>query len=67
MENRTFAFIKTDKKLVKLFFEDISIIRGLGNYVEVYIENRHIERTMEFIIGDKSIYTNVIIVPESIC
>ncbi|WP_336687191.1 hypothetical protein [Chryseobacterium bernardetii] len=67
MENSTFAFIKTDKKLVKLFFKDISIIRGLGNYVEVYIENRHIERTMEFVISDKSIYTNVIIVPEYIC
>lgn len=54
MENRTFAFIKTDKNLVKLLFKDVNIIRGLGNYVEAYIENRHIERTMEFIIGDKS-------------
>lgn len=36
MENRTFAFIKTDKKLVKLFFKDITIIKGLGNYVEVH-------------------------------
>jgi len=35
MENRTFAFIKTDKKLVKLFFRDITIIKGLGNYVEI--------------------------------
>lgn len=35
MENRTFAFIKTDKKLVKLFFKDITIIKGLGNYVEI--------------------------------
>ncbi|NIF05911.1 LytTR family transcriptional regulator [Chryseobacterium sp. Tr-659] len=36
MENRTFAFIKTDKKLIKLFFKDINIIKGLGNYVEIY-------------------------------
>lgn len=36
MENRTFAFIKTDKKLVKLFFNDILVIKGLGNYVEVH-------------------------------
>lgn len=41
MENRTFAFIKTDKKLVKLFFKDISIIKGLGNYVEVYTINQN--------------------------
>lgn len=36
MENRTFAFVKTDKKLVKLFYKDITIIKGLGNYVEVH-------------------------------
>ncbi|CAD0218431.1 MULTISPECIES: LytR/AlgR family response regulator transcription factor [unclassified Chryseobacterium] len=36
IENRTFAFIKTDKKLVKLFFKDINVIKGLGNYVEVH-------------------------------
>ncbi|MEG0926828.1 LytR/AlgR family response regulator transcription factor [Chryseobacterium sp.] len=35
MENRTFAFVKTDKKLIKLFYKDITIIKGLGNYVEV--------------------------------
>lgn len=36
MENTTFAFIKTDKKLIKIFFNDITVIKGLGNYVEVY-------------------------------
>ncbi|WP_160140070.1 LytR/AlgR family response regulator transcription factor [Chryseobacterium sp. c4a] len=36
MENRSFAFIKTDKKLVKLFFKDINVIKGLGNYVEIH-------------------------------
>ncbi|ANF52582.1 transcriptional regulator [Chryseobacterium glaciei] len=36
MINKTFAFIKTDKKLVKLFFDDITVIKGLGNYVEIY-------------------------------
>ncbi|KMQ61671.1 transcriptional regulator [Chryseobacterium angstadtii] len=35
MKDRTFAFIKTDKKLVKLFFRDITVIKGLGNYVEI--------------------------------
>ncbi|MDH6253684.1 DNA-binding LytR/AlgR family response regulator [Chryseobacterium sp. H1D6B] len=35
MENKTFAFIKTDKKLIKLFYNDITVIKGLGNYVEI--------------------------------
>lgn len=35
-KKREFAFIKTDKKLVKLFFKDINVIKGLGNYVEVH-------------------------------
>ncbi|PWN59612.1 LytR/AlgR family response regulator transcription factor [Chryseobacterium oncorhynchi] len=39
MENRTFAFVKTEKKLVKLFYKDITIIKGLGNYVEVHTLN----------------------------
>lgn len=36
IENRTFVFVKTDKKLIKLFFNDISVIKGLGNYVGVH-------------------------------
>jgi DNA-binding LytR/AlgR family response regulator len=36
MEHKKFAFIKTDKKLIKLFFDDITVIKGLGNYVEIY-------------------------------
>lgn len=36
MENKTFAFIKSDKKLIKIFHNDITMIRGLGNYVEIY-------------------------------
>jgi DNA-binding LytR/AlgR family response regulator len=36
IENTAFAFIKTDKKLIKLFFNDITVIRGLGNYVEIH-------------------------------
>lgn len=36
MENRKFAFIKSDKKFIKLYFDDITIIKGLGNYVEIY-------------------------------
>lgn len=53
MENRTFAFIKTDKKLVKLFFKDINFIKGLGNYVEVHTidKNRYIYyRTLKDLI-----------------
>ncbi|MBP1164047.1 MULTISPECIES: LytR/AlgR family response regulator transcription factor [unclassified Chryseobacterium] len=41
IENPTFAFIKTDKKLIKIFLKDISMIKGLGNYVEVHtIDNK---------------------------
>lgn len=36
MENRKFAFIKSDKKFIKLYFDDITVIKGLGNYVEIY-------------------------------
>ncbi|MBT2619624.1 MULTISPECIES: LytR/AlgR family response regulator transcription factor [Chryseobacterium] len=36
MKNKTFAFIKTDKRLIKLFFNDIIMIKGLGNYVEIF-------------------------------
>ncbi|MGH1517116.1 LytR/AlgR family response regulator transcription factor [Chryseobacterium sp. JK1] len=39
IENRTFAFIKTDKKLIKLFYHDIAVIKGLGNYVEIYTKD----------------------------
>jgi hypothetical protein len=31
---KKFYFIKTDKKLVKLNFNEITVIKGLGNYVE---------------------------------
>lgn len=41
IENRTFAFIKSDKKLIKFFFKDINVIKGLGNYVEIFtIDNK---------------------------
>lgn len=36
MEQRGFAFIKSDKKFIKLFFDTITIIKGSGNYVEIY-------------------------------
>lgn len=36
MEHKNFAFIKADKKLIKIFFNDITIIKGLGNYVEIH-------------------------------
>ncbi len=34
-----FTFIKTDRKLVKLHFDDILFIKGLGNYVEIFTKN----------------------------
>lgn len=41
MKNEKFAFIKTDKRFVKLYFDDITIIKGLGNYVEIHtIQNK---------------------------
>lgn len=36
MKHNNFAFIKSDKKFIKLFFDDIMVIKGLGNYVEIY-------------------------------
>ncbi|AZA83509.1 LytTR family transcriptional regulator [Chryseobacterium lactis] len=39
MKNRTFAFIKTDKKLIKVFYDEVTVIKGLGNYVEVHTTN----------------------------
>lgn len=35
MENKNFAFIKTDKKMIRLFYDDLTVIKGLGNYVEI--------------------------------
>lgn len=35
MLDKPFTFIKSDKKFIKLYFDDISIIKGLGNYVEI--------------------------------
>jgi DNA-binding LytR/AlgR family response regulator len=30
-----FTFIKTDKKVIKLHFDAIAVIKGLGNYVQI--------------------------------
>ncbi len=30
-----FAFIKSNKKLIKLRFDEVVFIKGLGNYVEI--------------------------------
>lgn len=35
MKNEKFTFIKTDKKLIKLYFDEVTVIKGLGNYVEI--------------------------------
>lgn len=37
MIENNFTFIKSDKRLVKLNFDQISIIKGLGNYVEIFM------------------------------
>lgn len=39
MKNEKFTFIKTDKKLIKIYFDDITVIKGLGNYVEILTVN----------------------------
>jgi len=39
MENKTYAFIKTDKKMIRLFFDGITVIKGLGNYVEIHTKS----------------------------
>lgn len=41
---QSFTFIKTDRKLIKLNFDEILFIKGLGNYVELYMKNnkRHV-------------------------
>lgn len=36
---QNFTFIKTDKKLIKLYFDDILFVKGLGNYVEIFVKN----------------------------
>jgi len=38
MTNINYTFIKSDKKLIKLKFDDILFIKGLGNYVELYLK-----------------------------
>ena len=36
-----FAFIKSDKKYIKINFNEIIVIKGLGNYVEIItIDNK---------------------------
>lgn len=37
--NQNFTFIKADKKLIKLYFDDILFVKGLGNYVEIFVKN----------------------------
>ncbi|CAN1564963.1 LytTR DNA-binding domain containing protein [Flavobacteriaceae bacterium] len=39
MTERNYTFIKSDRKLIKLNFDDILFFKGLGNYVEVFTKN----------------------------
>lgn len=39
-KEQNFTFIKTDKKLIKLYFDDILFVKGLGNYVEIVVKNK---------------------------
>ena len=40
MKEEKFTFIKTDKKIIKVHFDSIAVIKGLGNYVQIItIEN----------------------------
>ena len=34
-----YTFIKADRKLIKIYFNDILFIKGLGNYVEIYLKD----------------------------
>ncbi|MDI9341357.1 MAG: LytTR family DNA-binding domain-containing protein [Sediminibacterium sp.] len=36
MTDIQYTFIKSDKKLIKLHFDNILFIKGLGNYVELF-------------------------------
>lgn len=36
MGNTNYTFIKTERKLIKLYFDDILFVKGLGNYVEIF-------------------------------
>lgn len=38
-KQQDFNFIKMDKKLIKLRFDDILFVKGLGNYVEIFVRN----------------------------
>jgi DNA-binding LytR/AlgR family response regulator len=35
MKEEKFTFIKTNKKIIKLHFNAIAVIKGLGNYVQI--------------------------------
>jgi DNA-binding LytR/AlgR family response regulator len=37
--NNNFTFIKSDRRLIKLSFDDILFIKGLGNYVEIFVRS----------------------------
>ncbi|WP_046244540.1 LytTR family DNA-binding domain-containing protein [Hymenobacter terrenus] len=37
----SFAFIKADKKIIKIKFLDIATITGLGNYVQILMVDGH--------------------------
>ena len=40
MKEEKFTFIKTDKKIIKVHFDSIAVIKGLRNYVQIItIEN----------------------------
>lgn len=40
MSNKRFTFIKSGKKFIKLYFDDVLLIKGLGNYVEIFTEHK---------------------------
>lgn len=44
MKEEKFTFIKTDKKIIKLHFDSIAVIKGLGNYVQI-ITTENIKHT----------------------
>ncbi len=38
-EEPNFIFVKSDKKIIKLFFDDINYIEAYGNYIKIYTDS----------------------------